>query len=110
MRHEVRVLARARRELDLACDWYEGERTGLGREFIEAIEGLFERLAHQPLSFPLVGAVTRRARPSPFSYSVLFVVEGDKVLVTGLLHAHRGPETWKGRVRESHSTAYDTLR
>jgi hypothetical protein len=105
--HGLRVLARARRELEQAGDWYDRERLGLGRTFTSAVEVLFARIAHQPLSFPLVGTVTRRARVSPYSYSVLFVVERETVLVTGIIHNHRGPNTWQSRVREKQPGAYE---
>jgi hypothetical protein len=93
--------------LEQACDWYDSERPGLGREFMAAIEVLFGRMARHPSSFPLIGTVTRRARATPYSYSVLFVVQRDMVFVTSVVHDHRGPNTWRSRVRETHSTAYE---
>ena len=39
-------------ELDEAHRWFEGERAGLGDEFLEAARALVARLAENPLAFP----------------------------------------------------------
>lgn len=39
-------------ELIEAQDWYEGEVTGLGRRFRQAIDALIEPMSHNPRQFP----------------------------------------------------------
>jgi len=50
-------------DLDDVAAWYDGERPGLGEEFVAAVHGLAARIAENALQFPVV-----RARParSPF--------------------------------------------
>ena len=44
----------ARAELIEAQDWYEGEVTGLGPRFRQAIDALIERMNDNPHQFPVV--------------------------------------------------------
>jgi len=68
----VGFIQSARTELIEAQDWYEGESTGLGRRFRQAIDALAERMSASPNQFPVVFRNVRRARSRRFPYS--FVV------------------------------------
>ena len=75
----------------------EGEATGLGRRFREAIDALTERMSTNPLQFPIVFKNVRRALLRRFPYSLFFVVEGDTLLVIACFHASRDPAQWQER-------------
>jgi plasmid stabilization system protein ParE len=60
----------ARVELIDAQDWYEGEATGLGRRFRQAIDALIERMSDNPRQFPIVFKNVRRALLRRFPYSL----------------------------------------
>jgi plasmid stabilization system protein ParE len=62
----------ARAELIEAQDWYEGEASGLGRRFRQAIDVLAERLSAKPRRFPVVFRNVRRALYAPFPLLVIF--------------------------------------
>lgn len=44
----------ARAEFDAAADWYEAERTGLGRDFLTETERVLACIVTQPGQFPTV--------------------------------------------------------
>ncbi len=88
----------ARRDLFRAQDFYEREREGLGREFIEEMDRLADQVAAMPMRFPAASnAPVRRARAKRFPYQILFHVFEDHVLIVGILHEHQHPDTWKDR-------------
>ena len=60
----------ARAELIEAQDWYEGEASGLGRRFREAIDVLAERMSANPRQFPIVMKNVRRALFRRFPYAL----------------------------------------
>ena len=60
----------ARVELIEAQDWYEGEATGLGRRFRQAVDALMERISDNPRQFPIVFKNVRRALLRRFPYSL----------------------------------------
>ena len=39
---------KARAEFDAAFDWYERQQTGLGPEFAECVQAVFERISTTP--------------------------------------------------------------
>jgi len=87
----------ARAELIEAQDWYEGEATGLGRRFRQAVDALMERISDNPRQFPIVFKNVRRALLRSFPYSLFFVVEGDDLTVIACFHASRDPSHWQKR-------------
>lgn len=80
-----------------AQDWYEGEATGLGRRFRQAIDALVERMSANPRQFPVVFKNVRRALLRRFPYSLFFVTEGETLLVIACFHASRDSLQWKKR-------------
>ena len=87
----------ARAELIDAQDWYEGEATGLGRRFRQAIDAFAQRMSDNPQQFPVVFKNVRRALLRRFPYSLFFVVEGDDLTVIACFHASRDPSHWQTR-------------
>lgn len=87
----------ARAELIEAQDWYEGEATGLGRRFRQAIDGLARRMSENPRQFPIVFKNVRRALLPHFPYSLLVVVEDNDLIVIACFHASRDPSQWQKR-------------
>ena len=86
-------------ELDIAgaALWYEDERQGLGLEFLEQIELVFERISVGPHQFPIIEGEIRRALLHRFPYSVYFIPKEATISIIALLHLHRHPDTWKHR-------------
>jgi plasmid stabilization system protein ParE len=87
----------ARGELIEAQDWYEGEATGLGRRFRQAIDALIDRMSDYPRQFPIVFKNVRRALLRRFPYSLFFVLEDDALIVIACFHASRDPSHWQKR-------------
>ena len=87
----------AQRDASSAARWYEGERSGLGREFLDALDELLERVADFPLQFPLIDGSVRRGLPQRFPFCVYFKADEKQVVVFAVLHLHRSPASWKRR-------------
>ena len=95
--NSVNFTKAARAELIAAQDWYEGEATGLGRRFRQAIDALIERMSDNSRQFPTVFKNVRRALLRRFPYALFFVVEDDTVIVIACFHASRDPSHWQKR-------------
>jgi uncharacterized protein (DUF934 family) len=48
----IELVPRAETEIASAQDWYEAQRAGLGRRFLDEVESMFERIATMPTRFP----------------------------------------------------------
>ena len=44
----LRYTGRAKDELDIAFAWYEGQRRGLGFEFLDCVEAVIETILQMP--------------------------------------------------------------
>ena len=75
MNRKVRLTEEADRHLTAAALWYERQRAGLGREFLDEALTAFPLLVEHPLKYPLVHRDIRRAPMARFPYGLYFRVE-----------------------------------
>lgn len=80
-----------------AASWYDGEREGLGTEFLVELRTTFARIEEGPLRFPLVFREFRRAILHRFPFGVFFIVEAEVATVLAITHLHRHPSVWQTR-------------
>jgi hypothetical protein len=80
-----------------AALWYEGERPGLGGEFLSAVREVCGHIARLPNRFPTVFGTVRRAMLHRFPFGAFFVVDENQATVIAILHLHRDPGTWEQR-------------
>jgi plasmid stabilization system protein ParE len=96
---EYRLVAEPLVDLDVAAayEWYEKERAGLGREFLDELRATYDRVADGPLKYQHLRSGIRRALVRRFPYGVYFAVEDDAIVVLAVLHASRDPAEWQRR-------------
>jgi len=82
------------RDLAGGYAWYEGQRPGLGEEFLAAVDASLDTLEHFPEIFARVHGEVRRAIVSRFQYAVFYRVESKRVVVLSVLHTARDPKLW----------------
>ena len=90
----------AKADVRAAAQWYEKQRTGLGREFVAEIDRTLDRLAENPFMQKVLHREARRAIVHRFPYGVFYRVEGDRIIVFCVIHLHRDPAAWKKRMPE----------
>lgn len=87
----------AETDIETAFDWYETRQPGLGAQFIEALDQLFQIISDNPEGFPCILGQVRRGLTRRFPYAVYFQVNPDYVDVIGILHQRRNPAAWHKR-------------
>ena len=97
MKPRLFVEEAARADLADAFRWYEGQRVGLGSEFLAAVASVFERIEENPMAYPIVRGATRRVLVRRFPYSVFFVADPDVLAVIAVMHGRRDPRRWQER-------------
>lgn len=97
-----RLILEAGAKIDLrrAKRYYEKERPGLGREFLDEVWNRIERLLRHPFSAPVVEYGVRRAVESRFHFNLYYYVEEDELIIISVIHQRRHPDTWKKRLRK----------
>jgi toxin ParE1/3/4 len=96
--HPVGFHPAARIEMREAADFYDSERTGLGTEFLDAVERAIQQLIRHPESSPLVLGHVRRCAVPRFPYSIAYSARGDSVFVSAVAHDSRRPFYWRDRM------------
>ena len=82
------------RDLAGGYAWYNGQRDGLGEEFLAAVNAAFDTIVRFPDIFARVHGEVRRAIVSRFPFAVFYRVETKHVIVLAVIHTARDPKIW----------------
>ena len=84
-------------DLEEAALWYEAQRPGLGREFLDAAEAAVKQVMATPRGFAVAYKDRRRVLLARFPYSIVYRLIDDDVVVIAVVHAKRNPRVWRRR-------------
>jgi toxin ParE1/3/4 len=89
----LHLIVRPDAETDIAAayDWYEEQREGLGKEFLEEISIAIDAVQADPMRFPAIFRTLRRALVHRFPYGIFFVARTETVIVVAAMHLARNP-------------------
>ena len=79
MTYQLELTEEARLDVQEAWFWYENQKSNLGAEFLLSVEA-------------------RIALLKRFPYKVIYLVEGTRIGIPGVLHDRRDPSVWMARV------------
>jgi plasmid stabilization system protein ParE len=86
-----------------AARWYETHHSGLGVEFLDAVDAAVARIAEGPrVGSPVPGVSDLAIRRRPvrrFPYHVVYVELSDRLQVLAIAHDRRRPGYWIDRTR-----------
>ncbi len=104
MSRTFRIEPEAAGELEEAAVWYEHQRTGLGTEFLEAVDGALARIARWPHAAPRAPGVpadvpARKAPIARFPYHVAYLETPETLRILAFAHDRREPGYWHPRVK-----------
>jgi toxin ParE1/3/4 len=96
------MLAEAESEAEEAARWYEGQRDGLGNEFLDELARGLETIETSPHAFTRLGSPrsareVRRFVLQRFPFKIIYEVRANEVLVLAVAHARRRPYYWRRR-------------
>ncbi len=89
-----KLIVRLEAELDLsaAFKWYEGQRTGLGHDFLLQVDAGLRFLERTPLVFPQLYRGIRRHLIKRFPYKIYYLVEETTVIILAVVYSGRDPQ------------------
>jgi hypothetical protein len=94
----VQFLQAAKAELDDAVEYYNRERSDLGYEFLWEVFFAIDRIKQFPQAWPVFYEDARRCLIRRFPYGIIYLQEGDLILILALAHLHREPDYWIDRL------------
>jgi plasmid stabilization system protein ParE len=88
----------AKAELARAARWYGTERRGLGKEFRRECRAAIRCIARTPEAFGILRGDVRCHLVHRFPYGVLYEIQDSAIFIVAVMHLHREPDYWQGRV------------
>jgi len=80
-----------------AFEWYESQKLGLGHEFMDCVDDVFDRIAQNPRQFAISYREMRQALIRRFPYIVCFIIDPHRITVIAVVHSGRDPRVWQAR-------------
>jgi plasmid stabilization system protein ParE len=93
----VVYLPEARDDIDAAYSWFEGQRAGLGDQFLDAFREVVDQLRDQPQLYAIIRRDIRAALLRRFPYVVYYCDRGSDILIIAVQHGRRSSRAWRGR-------------
>jgi ParE toxin of type II toxin-antitoxin system, parDE len=87
------------KDISEAVQFYEEQQAGLGANFAAETEAAIYRLADFPNLNPEISKRIRRAIVPVFPYGIMYIIQGEYIVVYAVAHLHRKPFYWKNRTR-----------
>lgn len=91
----------ARAEFDVAVDWFEEKRKGLGIDFTNAVRDDLDTVSTSPLIYRKLYRDVRGVSVTGFPYQIFYRVLNDEIIeVLSVFQVRRNPTVWRNRVDE----------
>jgi plasmid stabilization system protein ParE len=88
----------AEADLDSAVEYYAQLSPGLAVDFLAEIDSALSRIAEHPRAWQTFEAGIRRCLLHRFPYAVVYVCEGEEIIVIAVPNLHRKPRSWRSRL------------
>jgi plasmid stabilization system protein ParE len=85
-------------DVEEAFNWYRDQHEDLGDQFLAAVDEAVDQIQRHPRGQPRIYRDVRRALTKRYPYQILYVLRDETVVVVGVFHARRAPESWKDRL------------
>ena len=85
-------------ELEAAALRYEQRQAGLGHAFLDQFERTLRRIVAEPERWRKIRGDNRKLNFRRFPYAIVYSVRPDAIYIKAVMHLHRRPFYWKGRL------------
>ena len=100
MTYVLRFLPELEEDALAGYAWYEEKATGLGEEFLRVFYASAREFTQNPLRYPRISPEFRRRLLKRFPYAIYFRIVGHEIIVMGLFHCARDPQTIRAKLKD----------
>jgi hypothetical protein len=97
----IEFFPEAEQEMIEAALYYQSLSSGLGNEFLAAVERAVHSIATSPQTWPILEGDLRRRLIKRFPFGILYRIEPDEILIVAVAHLRKKPGYWKKRISRS---------
>jgi len=98
MIYKIIIRPEAEDDLKEAFAWYEDKRKGLGYDFLLQIDAGLKFIKRDPKLLPLEYKGARKHLLKRFPYKVIYLIDGEKIIVIAVIHGKRSPKLLERRI------------
>lgn len=91
----------AREDIEIAQEYYAGQRYGLDGIFLDEAESSVARVCENPLLYAADSRGVRKCPLRRFPFAIIYVDFPDHVWILAIAHLKRRPNFWLSRFRRS---------
>jgi plasmid stabilization system protein ParE len=85
-------------ELIDSAEYYEARAELLGESFLDEVERAVADVSESPERWPYFLLNSRRRLLDRFPYSIVYLIETDRIYVLAVMHQRRRPGYWRKRL------------
>ena len=94
----VILLPPSDKELDEAIEYYNDQEVNLGNSFYNEFIRATDIIQAFPRTWKKIGRHTHKINIKRFPYLLLYVIDGNDILITCIAHQHRNPSYYIERI------------
>jgi plasmid stabilization system protein ParE len=98
MANSLLILSAAERDLSEAFAWYENHQSGLGLDFLRAVDARVCSIEHTPEICGFIERHYRSAMVRRFPYMILYTYSEGIVTIYAVFHTSQDPHKWRSRL------------
>lgn len=95
----VRFLTLAQQEVDEAVAWFEERAEGKSVDFLDELDRNVRLVKTYPFAAPQIDREIRRRLFARFSYSLIYGIDHNAIVVIAVAHSRRAPLYWVDRLK-----------
>jgi plasmid stabilization system protein ParE len=88
----LRYTDRAKDDVELAFEWYERQRRGLGFEFLDCVEIAVNSILNNPEMYRVYYAIFRACVIRRFPFSIFYTIEDNEIVVHSVFDNRQDPK------------------
>ena len=89
--------AATRFEVNVAYDWYESRRRGLGSRFLNAVQKALKSIGDNPYRYGFAKGDIREGMVKRYPFAIYYRVLPDRIRILSIHHTSRDPAEWEDR-------------
>ena len=94
----ARFLKAAEVEVDVAVGYFDTQRDGLGDRFEQDLQNTVAFVTTHPMSGRAISDRVRKFRLRAFRYNIIYVIDGEEIIIVAVAHHRRRPGYWQARL------------
>lgn len=88
----LRYADRAKDDVELAFEWYEKQRRGLGFDFLDCVEVSLNNILCFPKMYQICYSNFRGCVIRKFPFSIFYTIEGDEIVIHSVFDNRQDPK------------------